>query len=115
MPDPEMLAAIRARVAERHEELRKILRAKGLRNLLGDLQGEQLTRTPKGFATDHPAADLLRFKRFILYVTLPPDLATTPELYGEVVRRFRAMMPFMNFLGSAVPAKKPVTPYLTEL
>src|SRR5207253_4215777 len=96
------------------EQLRKILRAKAVRELLGDLQGEQLTRVPKGFAADHPAADLLRFKRFILYTALPVELATTPELYGEIVKRFRAMTPFLNFLSAATAKKDTARPLFTE-
>ena len=57
--------------------------------------------TPKGFAADHPAADLLKFKRFILYIELAPELATTPKMYAEVLQRFKAMTPFLGFLRSA--------------
>ena len=105
MPSPAELLAIRAAIADRYEELRRILRAAAVRKLLGDLHGEQLTRTPKGFAADHPAADLLRFKRFILYVELPPELATTPKMYTEVLQRFKAMAPFLNFLRAAATPK----------
>jgi uncharacterized protein (TIGR02453 family) len=105
MPSPESLLAIRNHIAMAHEEFRRILRPSTLRKLLGELQGEQLARVPKGFAADHPAADLLRFKQFLLYVELPPDLATTPALYGEIVKRFRAMTPFLNFLTT--PLVKP--------
>ncbi len=105
MPDPELLMAIRQKIAGRHEELRRILRAKAVRSLLGEMQGEQLTRVPKGFAADHPAADLLRFKRFILYVELPAKLATSKELSGEIAARFRAIAPFVRFLAEARPVK----------
>ncbi len=108
MPQPDTLLEIRNRIAERHEELRTILRARAVKRLLGDLQGEQLSRVPKGFCADHPAADLLRFKRFILYVELPPDLATTPALYGEVLQRFRAMRPFLEFLNGPA-ARRPAS------
>ena len=109
-PTPEVLLAIRHHVAERHEDLRRILRAAAVRRLLGELHGEQLTRVPKGFPCDHPAADLLRFKRFILYVTLPAELATTPQLYGEVLKRFRAAAPFLRFLTSSRPQVKKKPP-----
>jgi uncharacterized protein (DUF2461 family) len=66
--------------------------------LFGELQGERLSRVPKGFCAQHPAADLLRFKQLYLYVELPPDLATTHALYGEIVKRFRAMAPFLGFM-----------------
>ena len=41
--------AIRNHIAVHHDELRRILRAKAVRTLLGDIHGEQLTRVPKGF------------------------------------------------------------------
>jgi uncharacterized protein (TIGR02453 family) len=107
MPSPAELLAIRTAIGERHEELRRILRAAAVRKLLGEMQGEQLSRTPKGFAADHPAADLLKFKRFILYVELAPELATTPKMYPEVLQRFKAMAPFLGFLRStAKPRSK---------
>lgn len=98
MPEPQTLLALRHHLAARHEDLRKILANRALRRLLGDLQGAQLSRVPRGFCQDHPAADLLRYKQFILYVELPPDLATTRALYSEIVKRFRALVPFLNFL-----------------
>jgi uncharacterized protein (TIGR02453 family) len=106
MPEPPALLAIRNHIAEHHLEFRRILRARSVKQLLGELQGEQLSRVPKGFACDHPALDLLRFKRFILYVTLEPDLATKPALYSEIVKRFRAMAPFLRFLTAPLAAAK---------
>jgi uncharacterized protein (TIGR02453 family) len=106
MPEPPALLAIRNHVAEHHQEFRRILRARQVKQLLGELQGEQLSRVPKGFACDHPALDLLRFKRFILYTTLAPDLATTPALYTEIVKRFRAMSPFLKFLTAPLASAR---------
>ena len=98
MPEPQTLLALRHHIAARHTEMRKLLANRALRRLLGELQGEQLARVPKGFAADHPAGDLLRYKQLILYVELAPELATTRALYGEIVKRFRAMAPLMSFL-----------------
>jgi uncharacterized protein (TIGR02453 family) len=106
MPEPPALLAIRNHIAEHHAEFRRILRARQVKQLLGELQGEQLSRVPKGFACDHPALDLLRFKRFILYTTLAPDLATEPALYTEIVKRFRAMSPFLKFLTAPLASAK---------
>jgi uncharacterized protein (TIGR02453 family) len=100
MPEAEALLAIRQHLAERHEEFRKIAGARAVRRLFAEVQGEQLTRLPKGYCSDHPAADLLRLKQYLLYVELPPDLATTPAVYTEVVKHFRAMTPFVEFLNA---------------
>lgn len=104
MPEPQELVAIRQRIAERHEEFRRILAARPVRKLLGDLQGEQLSRVPKGFPADHPAADLLRFKNYTLYVELAPEVATSPALYKGIVDRFRVMIPFLQFLTVPKPS-----------
>ena len=106
MPQPEQLLAIRHHIAENHAELRRILGTRPMRRLLGELEGERLSRVPKGFAADHPAADLLRHKYYILYVQLPPEIATTPALYGEILERFRVMRPFMRFLTAPMAGKR---------
>jgi uncharacterized protein (TIGR02453 family) len=100
MPTPETLLAIRNHIAQHHGQLRKILKSKTLRNLLGELHGDQLSRVPKGFAADHPAADLLRYKQLFVYIELPPDLATSPAMHGEIRKRFEAMTPLIDFLNA---------------
>ncbi len=107
MPPPETLLAVRHHLAQNHAEFRRIVSHRGVRRLLGDVQGEQLSRVPKGFPADHPAADLLRYKQFLLFTVLDAASVTTPALYGELMKRFRAMTPFLEFLNQPlVEAKK---------
>jgi uncharacterized protein (TIGR02453 family) len=110
MPAPETLLAIRGHMAEFHREFETLLKARAVKRLLGDLQGEQLSRVPKGFSAEHPAADLLRHKQYLLYVVLPVEIATTPEIYEAVVSRFKAMTPFLEFLNAPLAARgrKPI-------
>ncbi len=106
MPTPETLAAMRRHIAARHEDFRRILAARPLRSLFGEMQGEALSRVPKGFPADHPAADLLRFKQFLYYMELPPEIALTPALYDEILKRFRTMAPFTDFLNQALAGQR---------
>ena len=109
MPTPETLLAVRHHIAEHHEELRRITNSGTVRKLFGELQGEQLSRTPKGFPCGHPADDLLRMKQFLLYIELPADMVTTPRLFREIDTRFRAMAPFLEFLNAPLaPARKKI-------
>ena len=78
LPQPETLRAIRAYVAEHHQELRRILANRTLRRLLGELEDARAARVPKGFACDHPAADLLRYKSYIIYTSLRWNLPPRP-------------------------------------
>lgn len=102
MIEPEALLAIRRRISERHEQFRSIIAARAFRRLFGRMWGEQLTRVPKGFAADHPAADLLRYKQFLADVSKPAKLAESAELLPTLVELFRGMMPLVRFLNEAV-------------
>ena len=106
MPGPEQLLAVRTHLAEHHERFRRILGDKKLRRLMGSLCGEQLTRVPKGFPSDHPAADLIRYKQWYMYVQLAPALVTSPKLLAELLKRFRAMMPLVEFLNEPLRPRK---------
>jgi uncharacterized protein (TIGR02453 family) len=106
MPAPETLLAIRNHVALHHLDFRRIAKARAVKELFGQVQGDQVSRVPKGFEATHPAADLLTFKQFLLYVELPPELAGGTELYGEIVKRFRAMRPFLEFLNAPLAGQK---------
>ena len=101
-PGPLELLAIRTWLADRHAEFRTA--AAGPRKLMGALQGESLRRIPKGFDAAHPASDLLRMKQWLYYTTLNADLITSPQLFGEIVKRFRVMMPVVEMLNA--PLKK---------
>jgi uncharacterized protein (TIGR02453 family) len=105
MPMPETLAALRRHVAEKHEDLRRICRAAALRKQLGELQGNQLARVPKGFAATDPAADLLRYKQFYFFAELPGDAALTPAVTDEIVRRFKAVASFVDFMNAPLVAE----------
>ena len=104
MPTPDELRAIRLHLVEHHQELRRMLRGRTLHTLMGELAGAELTRVPKGFDGEHPSADLVRCKQWLLDVALDPGLAVTPKLYEELVKRFRAMTPFVEFLNAPLVA-----------
>lgn len=109
MPTADELRAIRLYMVDHHEEFRRIVRGRTLRALMGELAGAELTRVPKGFDSEHPSADLVRCKQWLLDIELDPGLAATPKLYQKLVKRFRAMTPFVEFLNAPlVAARRPV-------
>ena len=113
-PDREVTLLVRNHIAETHQELSRILANKKGRKLTGSLGGAALTRSPKGFDPEHPAAGFIKMKDWILDVTLDPSLATTPKLHGEIVARFRAMMPLIQYLNRPLIARKPVRDLLED-
>jgi uncharacterized protein (DUF2461 family) len=66
---------------------------------MGELQGEQLSRLPKGFDKDHPAEDLIRRKQWFLENTLDGSAVTSSRMLPEIVSSFRAAAPMIEFLS----------------
>jgi uncharacterized protein (TIGR02453 family) len=112
-PAPDTTLVVRRHIAENYEDLRRILADKKVRRSLGELQGDELSRAPKGFDPSHPAIDLIKKKDWILDATLDPSLATTPRLSREIADRFRTMAPLIDFLNRPLLAQKPATTFFT--
>lgn len=106
-PLPEAMLMVRGHIANTYEELRRILADTKTRKRMGELQGAELTRAPKGFDPCHPAIDLIKKKDWILDATLDPKLATTPKLFDEIVDCFRTMAPLIAYLNRPLLVKKP--------
>ena len=70
--------------------------------------GERLSRVPRGFPPDHPAADYLKYKQFLAARTFAPAVATTPSFYKIVVETFRGMLPFIRFLNEPIVRERRV-------
>ena len=105
-PDRDELMAYRNLLRDNHEEFEAILAEKSMRKLVGGLQGEQLSRMPKGFPLDHPAEGLLRQKQWYLESTLPISLLTTPRAVPELAKRFAVMAPMVEFMNQPFAQKK---------
>ena len=105
-PDRDELMAYRTLLRDNHQEFEAILANKSLRKLVGGLEGEQLSRMPKGFPVDHPAEGRLRQKQWYLESTLPLSVLTTPRVVPELARRFAVIAPMVEFLNRPFAQKK---------
>ena len=108
MPEREELIAIRNLLAEQHQDFERLLAGRTLRKSMGKLQGEQLSRVPKGYGKDHPAEDLIRRKQWFLESTLEGGAVMSNRMLAEIVGRFRAAAPMVEFLTQPfVKSSKP--------
>ena len=106
MPGPEQLLALRNLIAAEWDQFQRLDSDRKVRSLVGELHGEELSRAPKGFPAGHPAEAMLRKKQWYYYVTLEATLAGSPKLLPEIVKRFKVMLPLIEFLNAPLLAKK---------
>lgn len=102
MPGSPELLAIRRRLSADSAGYRKLTRAAAFKRLFGDVQGDKLTRAPKGFSPDDPALDLLVYKQYLAADTIDPKLVETPKLLPEIVKRFKALQPWIDWINEAI-------------
>ena len=103
MPARAALEKIREAVADDPAGLDRIVRAPGFRRRFGRLSREaMLTRMPRGYTEDHPAAAWLRYKSFTAYRPLTEREATGPRLPAGLERDFAALVPLVRWLNGAI-------------
>jgi uncharacterized protein (TIGR02453 family) len=105
MPEREQLLAIRNHLVENHVEYRKLFEARKLRKIMGEFDGLRLSRPPKGFPKEHPALDLVACRQWGVSASLPAETALQPTLRKEIVSRFRAAAPLIEFLNRPLTTK----------
>ena len=91
--------------ATHHRRLASIAKAPALKKHFGDIQGDRLTRVPRGFDPEHPAAEFLRYKQWLVFKTFPGTFVTTPAFYPTLLTLFRTAAPLIHFLNE--PITKP--------
>lgn len=101
-PETSHLVRIREHIAGTHPALRRVVEARAFRRAVGSLDGEQLTRVPRGYPCDHPAAELLKHRSFLAGREFPAEFACEPAFYPTLVGTFRAVMPLVRFLNRAL-------------
>jgi len=101
-PEPDDLRLIRQDIDYDHATWRKILRGKNLRAHLGELFGEELATVPRGYPKDHPAADLLRKRQFLLRRTFTDKEVMAPGFLDEVVKTYRAVRPWFDHMTAVL-------------
>ncbi|WP_040481085.1 DUF2461 domain-containing protein [Mariniradius saccharolyticus] len=102
MPEADSLKKIRQEIDYSGHELREILEATSFKSVFKGIEGEQLKSAPKGFDSEHPYLDLLRFKSFIVSSPLSDKEIEDGSYKEKAVEGFKIMKPFHDFLSRAV-------------
>lgn len=103
MPATETLRTLRDHVASDHATLRTILRAPALRRHFGPPSEEgMLRRVPRGVTPGHAAAELLRYRSYMVSAPLTPEELSRPRLPDLLARRYATALPLVRWLNAAL-------------
>ncbi len=101
-PEPQDLKRIRDEFSFDAKPFRKILNNKNFITTFGNMRGEQIKTTPKGFSPEEQAIDLLRYKQFLLIKKFS-DKEVLSENFVKVLNdTFKHMRPFLNYMSEVL-------------
>lgn len=102
MPQAPVLKKIRQEIDYSGQELDKLLSSSEVKDYFGEMQGEKLKTSPKGFEKDHPFINYLRYKSFILSHPISDEEVRSGTFVSSAMTAFSKMRPFQAFLERAV-------------
>ncbi len=105
MPMPEELKKLRQEIDYNFSDFKKIIGSKKFKSVYGDLDRSAeytLSRVPKGYETDNPAAEYLKLKSYVAMVKFSDADLTSKELVKKTVAAFETLQPLLVFLNKAI-------------
>lgn len=101
-PEPARLAAFRERLDRDPNGVLEAIEDDRFRAVFGSVSGEALTRTPRGFAADHPYGHLLRLKDVVFSRRLGDRDVYSSKLPDLIAHDLDAARPVLRFLDGLV-------------
>lgn len=102
MPDAPSLKKIRQEIDYNFKDFKKIVENKKFMDTYVHIDGERLSRPPKGYEEDHPAIDYLKLKSFTAGISIPDKEWSDPKVVQRILTDFKTLKPFIDFLNQAL-------------
>ena len=101
-PNADDLRRIRLDISANPSDWRKMLRSKAITSHFGEMIGEQVKTTPRGFAADDPAIDLLRFKQYWFERSFTDREALSSDFLPQVNQTYKSIRPFFDYMSDVL-------------
>jgi uncharacterized protein (TIGR02453 family) len=105
MPEPVQLNKIRQEIDYNLADFKKIVESKKFKSVYGGISKDPeyvLTRVPKGYENDNPAAEYLKHKSWVAMMPLKDADLTSKDLLKKVVTAFETLQPMVFFINHAI-------------
>jgi uncharacterized protein (TIGR02453 family) len=101
-PNPDDLKRIREDIHFNYDDWNEILTQAPFIKTFGELRGDGVKTTPKGFDKDHPAIELLRKKQFILRHDFTDKEVLQSDFVEKLDQTFQELRPFFDYMSEVL-------------
>ena len=99
MPPSPWLASIREKINQESAKFNKIINHKDFIKFFGNIDGEKLKTPPRGYSSDNPSIELLKFKSYLAVNEVPDKVVLSPDYFSHVIAVLKTMKPLNDFLN----------------
>jgi uncharacterized protein (TIGR02453 family) len=101
-PNADDLRRIRLDILHNYEDWASLLKLKSIQKNFGDMQGDCVKTTPRGFPADHPAIGLLRYKQFWFERSFSDEEVLAKDFLNKVNQTFKSIRPFFDYMSNVL-------------
>lgn len=98
-PSSEWLNAIRNEIYNNAKDLKKVINGTDFKKYFGTIEGEKLSRPPRGYDPNHPEIEFLKYKSFLAVHNLSESQILSKDFLSHSVKVFKTLYPFDKFLN----------------
>ncbi|CAN5605002.1 DUF2461 domain-containing protein [soil metagenome] len=101
-PNPDDLKRIRLDIQTNYVDWYKLLKSKAIKSNFGEMKGEKVRTAPRGFDKEHPAIELLRYKKYWFEHTFTDDEVLAPDFLKKMNNTYKSIRPFFDYLSDVL-------------
>ncbi len=101
-PNADDLKRIRQDISSNHQQWKRLLKLKKIRNTYGEMTGEQVKTAPRGFSKDDPAIELLRYKQYWFERSFSDSEVLSKDFLDQVNNSFKDIRPFFDHMSEVL-------------
>jgi uncharacterized protein (TIGR02453 family) len=105
MPMPNELNKVRQEIDYNLTEFKKIIGSKKFKSVYNDISRDAeytLSRVPKGYEADNPAAEYLKLKSFVAIAKVSDADLNSKEIVKKITTAFEALQPMLEFINHSL-------------
>jgi uncharacterized protein (TIGR02453 family) len=101
-PNADDLKRVREDISSNYKDWKKLLKSKSIVSTFGEMMGEQVKTAPRGFNTENPAIDLLRFKQYWFEHSFTDKEVLAPDFLNNINKTFKNIRPFLDYMSDVL-------------
>ena len=101
-PNKYDLLRIRKEIEIDGQEFKSIINQKKIKDIWGDIKGEEVKTSPKGFNGEHEHIDMIKKKQFIFIKKLKEEDILDKNFQKELLKCFISIRPFFDYMSEVL-------------